>query len=353
MTTEALESDVLLARSGDETAFRRVVERSANTVCSIALAIVRNLDASEDVAQEVFLAAWSGLGNLRNPASFLPWLRQITRNQALAWRRRHAAEVSDAVALETAMDARPTPADTLLANEKARVMREVLDALEDDAREVLLLYYRENSSTRQVSLLLGISEEAVRQRLSRSRAVVREDVLRRFAGVALQTAPSVAFVSVVAAAITVSAHSAAAATIGTTTAAAGGALSIVGGVFGWAGVLLGLRTLEPAFDEREARALRHFRNAVLLMMTVGGITVAMNTEPALRFFLALQVLYFGVGLLYAGWLPRILKRRYEAMQRENPELAKKARRKWLWTLIGRAGGLALLGAMIMAVCVSV
>ena len=84
---QSLESDVLLASNGDEAAFRRLVDESANTVCSIALAIVRNVQASEDVAQEVFLAAWSNLKKLRNPASFLPWLRQVTRNQAHLWRR--------------------------------------------------------------------------------------------------------------------------------------------------------------------------------------------------------------------------------------------------------------------------
>lgn len=49
---------------GDEAAFRRLVDRSANTVCSIALAIVRNVEASEDIAQEAFLAAWSSLRTL-------------------------------------------------------------------------------------------------------------------------------------------------------------------------------------------------------------------------------------------------------------------------------------------------
>jgi DNA-directed RNA polymerase specialized sigma24 family protein len=85
MDTATLESDVLLAGKGDEAAFRRLVDSSANTVCSIALAIVRNVEASEDIAQEAFLTAWSNLRSLRNPSSFLPWLRQVTRNQAHLW----------------------------------------------------------------------------------------------------------------------------------------------------------------------------------------------------------------------------------------------------------------------------
>ncbi|MDQ3282352.1 MAG: sigma-70 family RNA polymerase sigma factor, partial [Acidobacteriota bacterium] len=60
------DSDVSQAMRGDADAYRRVVEQSAATVCSIALAIVRNVPASEDVAQEVFLAVWTGLRKLRN-----------------------------------------------------------------------------------------------------------------------------------------------------------------------------------------------------------------------------------------------------------------------------------------------
>jgi RNA polymerase sigma factor (sigma-70 family) len=350
MTTNALESDVLRARGGDEAAFRRVVEQCANSVCSIALAIVRNVAASEDIAQEAFLAAWAGLRHLRNAESFLPWLRQITRNQAHQWQRKHSREVSDDAVLAGAVDARPTAADRVLAEEELRVMRAVLDELPEDAREVLLLYYREDRSTRQVSLLLGISEQAVRQRLARSRAVVREEVLRRFADAVATTAPGVTFVSMVAGAVTFAAHDAAAATIGAG-AVTSGAVSLLGGAFGWAGVLMGMKTLDPPFDAREARELRRFRNVVLLLVTLGGIVIAANSAPVLRLLIAVQSLYFAIGFVYALWLPAILRRRYEAMVALDRELAAASRRRWLWTLIGRAGGAAILGTVIMAVLV--
>ena len=101
-----LDLDVTLAMRGDADAYRHVIEQSAATVCSIALAIVRNVPASEDVAQEVFLAVWTGLRKLRNPASFLPWLRQVTRNQAHLWLRNHAREKSDDIALAAASSRR-------------------------------------------------------------------------------------------------------------------------------------------------------------------------------------------------------------------------------------------------------
>ena len=58
----------------------------------------RSSAEAQDVAQEVFLAVWKGLGRLRSPTSFRPWLRQLTRNQArdvLRRRRSSAAVVAD------------------------------------------------------------------------------------------------------------------------------------------------------------------------------------------------------------------------------------------------------------------
>ena len=76
--------DVLVesAAGGDVDAFGQLLNATSGMVTSIVLAIVRDVDMSQDIAQEVFLSAWRDLKKLRNPASFLPWLRQIARNHA-------------------------------------------------------------------------------------------------------------------------------------------------------------------------------------------------------------------------------------------------------------------------------
>jgi RNA polymerase sigma factor (sigma-70 family) len=360
MDTATLESDVLLAGKGDEAAFRRLVDRSANTVCSIALAIVRNVEASEDIAQETFLAAWANLKTLRNPASFLPWLRQVTRNQAHLWRRNHSREIGDEASIAAVADARPTADHQLLADEERRVLAEVLDELPDDAREVLVLYYREGSSSRHVAELLGISDAAVRQRLSRGRALVREELLQRFGRTLMRTAPGAAFASAIAGAMTFAAPTASAAVI----AASGGSVfgkvagatvakaTLLGGILGWVGVVMGMHYLQPFFDEQEERELRTFRNLVLAIVTIGGIAVTLTMHRAMLLLIAVQSMYLAIGYLYAFRLPKILDRRMAWERSVNPELAKQNRRQWMWATIGRAVGAAIGGAVIMAIVIS-
>jgi RNA polymerase sigma factor (sigma-70 family) len=194
----SIDVDVLAARSGDRDAFSRLVTRYRGLVTSISLAALGNVATSEDVAQDVFLSAWRDFGSLRNPSSFLPWLRQLTRHRALdaargKRRRERRVGLVNEAAIEAAVDPRPDAQDGLLEDERTRAVVLGLEALPDDAREVLTLYYREGQSIEQVARLLGLREDTAKKRLSRARAALREEVLAHFAEVLEATAPGQRF----------------------------------------------------------------------------------------------------------------------------------------------------------------
>ncbi len=229
-----LRENLSAAARGDHDAYGRIVLSCQNTVTAIALSITRDVQASEDIAQEAFLRAWHHLGRLKNADSFLPWLRQITRNLArdhLESRARHAMTGEQAeLALELAADTAPTPAERALHTEQERAAAEVIAALPEDSRETLLLYYREGQRSQQVADLLGLTDAAVRKRLSRARQQVREELMARFGEFARSSAPSAAFASAVAGLIAIAAPpTAAAAVLGAGTGVAGkGALKLLG-----------------------------------------------------------------------------------------------------------------------------
>jgi RNA polymerase sigma factor (sigma-70 family) len=349
-----LETDVRLAMTGDRDAYALIVEQSANVVCAIALAIVRNVQASEDVAQEVFLAVWTSLGKLRNPASFLPWLRQLTRNQANLWIRNHARERSDDDALAAAADARPTPADSLLRDEERRVLADVIADLPEESREVVILYYREGSSAKHVAGLLGISEDAVKQRLSRARTKIRAEMLQRFGGTLARTAPGAAFVTAVGTALTAAAPPASAAIAGATAAksAGGVALSVIakssaiGAIGGIVGVLMGFTHLGEPFDDEEAAELRTFKRIAIAVVIVASIAFAAADHH--RIWMITTYFTFMAVLLYLNLvrLPKILARRMAWEREVNPELAKKHRLVQFYGLAGQMVG-AIMGGLTL------
>ena len=355
------------AARGDQAAYGRVVTLCQNTITGIALAITRDVQASEDIAQEAFLKGWRQLATLKNPDSFLPWLREITRNLARdhlrAQRRRPMTGETAEIALTLAADTAPTPAETLLQTEQEAAAREVIAALPEDSREVLLLYYREGQRSHQVAALLGITDAAVRKRLSRARQYVREELMTHFGEFARTSAPSAAFASGVMGMLAIAAPpSAGAVVLGTGSAVAGkGLLKVVGGGLGAAalGTLVGIgavwfgirKPLKDPLDGRERRDLLRYGVfcTVLILAFVVGI-VALTQVRGWMPHLGLTLAYMG-GICWASavWLPRILKRRQARDAIRDPEgTRRQIERQRFWRVWGLVLAVSLASAGVFA-----
>ncbi len=342
------------ARAGDTRAFAALVAATQGTVASIALAIVRDVQYSEDVAQEVYLHAWRKLHELRSDDSFLPWLREITRNRARDFLRRRKARPGDAPNDDpdrelARLASSDRTSDALIVEERARALDEAFDALEPDDREVLALYYREGESTAQVAALLELRPAAVRKRLSRARERLKQGVEQALATTLVRSAPGAAFTAAVAGLLTTASPPAAAAAVaaglGTKSAlklAAGAGLGIVLGLLGGiAGVVFGIRPhLKTAFDERERLELLAHRRAgvIAVVLAVAGFTAA-PFIPGLAWPIAVYVSFFG----FLTWqtmiaIPRTLARRMADERARDPEAAVRHRRQLRWRWIGLIGG---------------
>ena len=68
------------AKLGDAEAYARIVERYRNLVFAMAYSRLGNFDDAHDVAQEVFVHAFVGIGRLKDDRKLVPWLRRITIN---------------------------------------------------------------------------------------------------------------------------------------------------------------------------------------------------------------------------------------------------------------------------------
>jgi RNA polymerase sigma factor (sigma-70 family) len=346
-----LDSLVLTAARGDAEAYGELVSRTSGLVWSVSLAIVRDIDLSRDVAQEVFLALWRDLKNLRNPASFLPWLRQTARNRAHAALRSRVRErrLGDTghfdVALAEAVDPRPNAAEQLAKDEEARVLREALDALPDETREIVILFYREGESVARVAALCELSETVVRKRLSRARERLRNDVRQRLGETVRRCAPDERFTAMVVAALpAVQAPAAAGGGLGVAKVIGAGVVklllpSLASGLGGALGVVVGVRPLlRSAFDERERQELLHYRRVAVALVLAWAAAlgpVVKFSDANLAAILTWFAGFFGtLAVLHHGWLGRILRRRHEAEARANPELAARARRREAWIAVG-------------------
>lgn len=225
--------DVTLAQSGDQQAFGRLINQTRNLVSSIALSIVKDLDNSEDVAQQVYIGAWQNMSELKNTRSFLPWLRQMTRYKALNFlrdnktRQKVEGEEADLI-LSQFCDPKLDIDSSMHRDQSDVILRDFISKLPGECREIVLLYYREGQSSQQVAHLLEQSETNIRKKLSRVRQLLHEQILRKHGRLLLSTAPALGFSSLVLGAITTSSPVAAAAISSATVSTKAGFLHKLG-----------------------------------------------------------------------------------------------------------------------------
>lgn len=171
-------SDIELVEAslrGEHEAFGDLVARYQDVVCAVSYSSTGDQVLGEDVAQETFIAAWRQLDRLRNSERLRPWLCGIARNLARTARKRRRREplVDDA---DDQIASTANPYDIAARGDVERVVREALARVPHAYREVLVLYYREDLSIREIAETLGLNETTVMQRLSRGRRHLADSV---------------------------------------------------------------------------------------------------------------------------------------------------------------------------------
>ena len=178
---------VAAVRSGDTEAFRDLVDRHKSRVYGILLSLVGDVDLAEELAQETFVKAFAGIANFREDATFGTWLVQIAIHGARDHRRR-MSRLRDrrVVSLEALREAKRyelEPADTrrwadpstgVESGEQIALVREALQQLPPEYREVLILKHFDGWSFEQIAESTGDSVGTLKVRAHRARRMLRD-----------------------------------------------------------------------------------------------------------------------------------------------------------------------------------
>ena len=168
------ESETILvqaASNGDCDSFGRLCERYYSAIVAIAYSHLCDRNLAEDAAQEAFLVAFRDISRLKNASHFGRWLAKISRNiasdMAKARRRDKLIPIEDCDFVSNDKDEK----------DNVDVVRRIISEMPVKIREVIYLRYYEKMSYRQISNMLGISEEAVNGRLRRAKKTIAKKLL--------------------------------------------------------------------------------------------------------------------------------------------------------------------------------
>ena len=169
-----------------ETALYEIIMRRYNQrLYRVVRAILRDETETEDVLQDAYVRAYQHLNQLERHAAFSTWLTRIAVHEAFArLRRRNRVQQLDSITDEGESSLNPAtfsldPEQNMSQAELSRMLEEAILALPEQYRTVLMLRDVEELSTSETAAALSITEENVKVRLHRGRALVRKSLFVR------------------------------------------------------------------------------------------------------------------------------------------------------------------------------
>ncbi len=172
--------------AGQSNAYAQLVQRWAGRVLALCHSRLGKADLAEELAQETLVRGFEELPSLADPSRFGPWLAGIANNTCRDWlKSRQNAQVPFSTLAANGQEPphpeAPAVDEVERRDEASRLLREV-EALPEELRTVLVLFYYEKSSYRDIANLLDVSAATVNARLTRARALLRERLNRPPAG---------------------------------------------------------------------------------------------------------------------------------------------------------------------------
>lgn len=162
------------AQAGDEQAFAVLVRRYGQPVLSLCYASTLDAAEAEDLAQEVFFAAWRGLPRFRGDSAFSTWLFALARNVCVD--RARSAAARPRLARQESVEVPEPERGPDSARETALAVVRAASSLSLSLRQALLLRDLQGLSYEEIAALQAVPVGTVRSRIAAARAAVAKAV---------------------------------------------------------------------------------------------------------------------------------------------------------------------------------
>jgi len=165
------------AQAGDVAAFEKLSGGYAARLFMLLLRLLGDRAEAEDVAQEVMLRAWQGIGRFQGRSSYFTWLYRIAVNEASRALERRSRRPAGVALSADELQLPAAPSDGPEHQAEARELREAIEralaALPMDLRTAIVLRDVEGLSTQEAAAIAGVSLAAFKSRLHQARLRVR------------------------------------------------------------------------------------------------------------------------------------------------------------------------------------
>ena len=186
-----LEKDKLVplvqaAQSGDSNALNALFNVYYNDVYYFALKTVKDSELACDITQETFVEIFTTIGQLKEPAAFVSWCKQITYHQCTRYFKKKkdvlVDENEDGTSLFDTLEednADFIPDEALDKDDFRKTILGMIDELSEEQRSAVMMYYFDEMSVAQIAQIQGVSEGTVKSRLFTARNILRNKIITK------------------------------------------------------------------------------------------------------------------------------------------------------------------------------
>ncbi|NKB72754.1 MAG: sigma-70 family RNA polymerase sigma factor [Candidatus Latescibacteria bacterium] len=187
---ECLSDWVRRAKEGDLDAFDCLVHQFQDMAVGYAYSLISDFHSAEDAAQEAFLAAFQSLSELNNPNAFPGWFRRIVFTHSHRIIRRRQPELISEERLRTFSANQPDLSESLEQQALIDQILPAVDALPDEERAVIALFYIGSYTHSEIASFLSLSPATVNNRLRSARKRLKMGILEMTKQKLQEEAPS-------------------------------------------------------------------------------------------------------------------------------------------------------------------
>ena len=168
---------VTRAQDGDRQAYSELYARFQPSVYAVALACLRDAQASQELTHDVLVQAFEKLSQLRQPAAFPGWLRQTATHMAINRVSRHGQSTyATDVVLDEMTAPSASPLEQLISREQITQVRQSLARLKPLDRDTLLAFYYDDQSLETISQQAEAPIGTIKRRLHVARQRLRQEL---------------------------------------------------------------------------------------------------------------------------------------------------------------------------------
>lgn len=157
-------------KDGDKDAFDALYEKYKNILLRMAYLVSGQMSDAEDIVQETFVKCYLHIGELKKNEGFRAWLFQILYRTAYRQLKKHKKEtLSEDMSIQADATDGATSLDRIIKNETQRQVNNAVQTLDFKHRTVVVMYYYNDMSTKDIARVIGCTEGTVKSRLFNAR----------------------------------------------------------------------------------------------------------------------------------------------------------------------------------------